>query len=252
MYIELFLADNFIFDMLILRCASAVTHLRFSIGCACIVCTLLSVYSAFAVNIRIMQCFPAKGVLLLIFSLPFYVNTKKFSAVSPVGIVFSTLLLGGAVYVFSNGILRNASAFVRLFLYPAFAMTFLPSVLRHIRLKNTANDCKAILKVYHNDTYIERCGIFDSGCLLCEPLSGIPVILVYAPELAVYAHLPLSYSDTANTHSIKVFIPERVEINGYSVTAYIAPLTERAEMPAVIPYVFKSVCNSLFTGRNVA
>ena len=90
MYIELFLLDNFVFDMLIIRIASAMSRKPVSHIAAIVVCATLSVYSAFAVNIPLLNALPFKILLLFAAYLPFYVKAKKLTFAPLISLFAST------------------------------------------------------------------------------------------------------------------------------------------------------------------
>lgn len=79
--------------------------------------------------------------------------------------------------------------------------------------------------------------MYDSGNTLCEPLSGLPVILVYAPELMQFAHIPIICSDVGSSgRMIYAFKAEQVTIGDYSSDVLIAPTDANPGMKALIPF----------------
>ena len=120
MYIELFLLDNFIFDMLIIYIASALCRAPFSFFAAAIICIVLSIYAAFAQNNAVLRSLPFKLILCAAASVPFYVKSKKTSLRIYLYVMGSAMLCGGVVFALSYGTMRFTSSVMRMIIYPSF------------------------------------------------------------------------------------------------------------------------------------
>ena len=139
MYIEVFLLDNFIFDMLIIATASALSRAPFSHIAATVVCIVLSVTAAFAQRLPFLRSLPVKLIMCGIAAVPFYVKYKKITIKPCIYIFAATFIIGGMVYALTNGTFSFASGYVRLFIYPAFVALFIPKIIRKIQLNSIAS-----------------------------------------------------------------------------------------------------------------
>ena len=239
MYIEVFLLDNFLMDMLILKLASAMSGLKYSVKCACFVCIFQSVYSAFAVRYEFLCGLVFKLLLCIISALPFYRENPKSLLIPIVCVFISTLLAGGLALAFSltNGTRIVSGSWLRLFLYPAFVLTFFPALVRKLKMRKAKGEFKTVLYLRHGEKRFSFDAIIDSGSSLRETISGMPVILLYAPELKKYAHTPVSFTDTAGIeHLALAFTADTALVENKSIEVMIAPLDTNPKMPAIIPY----------------
>lgn len=246
MYIEVFLADNFAMDMIIVKAASAMCGLTYSVKTAIIVCILLSVYSAFAMKYHWLCGFVFKLILCFVAAVPFFVKQKRLSFLPILCVLISTVLAGGFVTAFSvaAGSKVISGSYMRLIIYPLFVLVCTPSVARRIKRSFCIRSFETCVRVCHDGKEYCFDAIIDSGNTLAEPVSGIPIILVYAPYLAEYAHLPFLYGDTGGTSNvIYAFSPETVYIGENAVEAMIAPTDKNPGMKALVPYSAAMLCN---------
>ena len=238
MYIEVFLLDNFIFDMLIITTASALSRAPFSHIAATVVCIVLSVTAAFAQRLPFLRSLPVKLIMCGIAAVPFYVKYKKITIKPCIYIFAATFIIGGTVYALTNGTFSFASGYVRLFIYPAFVALFIPKIIRKIQKKRSRDDIKAIVTVYADGEKYTFKGIYDSGSELECMLTGCPVIMVYAPQLKDKCDIPVAYSDTKNASILaKGFMPDRVFVDDTLIRAVIVPTDNNPKMPAIVPWV---------------
>lgn len=241
MYIELFILDNMVFNMLILRIASALSGKRFSRIAAFSVCALQTVYSVFAVNCDIMRFLPFKILLCFLFALPFFVTDGKVSLAPVLYVLLSTVICGGTVYVLNGGSIYSGN-WLRLILYPALILFSLPAVLRRLKKKRHIESNTTQVKFTFSGTEYTAEGIYDSGNLLCEPVSGLPVIVLYAPELCKHAKIPLICSDVSSSGNlIHALLPEKLLIDGEPFDMLIAPTDKNPHMKALVPVMHEEI-----------
>ncbi|MBQ9950308.1 MAG: sigma-E processing peptidase SpoIIGA [Clostridia bacterium] len=241
MYIELFILDNMVFNMLILRIASALSGRRFSRIGAFFVCAFQTVYSAFAVNRYIMRFLPFKLLLCFLFALPFFVADRKVTLAPVMYVLLSTVICGGTVYMLNGGSVYSGN-WLRLILYPALMLFSLPALLRRLKKKrHIERNTTEIKFVFSGTEYIKE-GIYDSGNLLTEPVSGLPVIVLYAPELKKHAKLPLICSDMSSSGNlIHALRPEKLLIDGIPFDMLIAPTDKNPHMKALVPVMHDEI-----------
>lgn len=233
MYIEVFLLDNFIFNMLIMKISAALSSLKYSRAAAVIICILQAVFSAFAINITILRSIYVKAILCFVFAVPFFISSRKITPQPIIFVLIATLLTGGLVYAFAA---EGNNSWLRLILYPSLVLFLLPSVIRHLGRKKLKAENAAQLTILCNDRKYEFQAIYDSGNTLCEPLSGLPVIVLYAPQLMQYANIPILCSDTQSQNRfIYAFMPEELRVGNTAREMLIAPTDKNPNMKALIP-----------------
>ena len=102
---------------------------------------------------------------------------------------------------------------------------------------------RAVLRIEHNGRSVTSFALTDSGNLLTEPISGLPVIILRKATASrllepsmIAALTELKYTDALSMGNkfrfilyesvsgkgmLAVFMPERIEVNGVSVAAWI-------------------------------
>ncbi len=140
------------------------------------------------------------------------------------GLMTSVLSLGGAV----NPAPGEDAPFLPVFLICFAVSSFLVRLTKHTTAKTSA------------EVAVSSCGITvtfdalcDSGCLLTEPLSGMPVIVAGEPSLGRFAGMLRAEEPLLRLRMIPAegicghrllrgFVPERVTVDGREVSAVIA------------------------------
>ena len=236
MYIELFLIDNFVMNMLIIKLSGAISGITYSKLYAISVCIFQSVYAVFAVNNSLLCILPFKIILCFIFTLPFFVKGKTHILAQPVLIFISTLVLGGAGYAFLAANCAEGSIWSKLIIPAIFGIVIIRGI-RLIKKESAKAKFNTNIVIEHNGQRTQMEAILDSGSTLCEFVTGKPVVIVYAPELKKYAKIPVCYADTASTsRSVLAFEADSVLIGDKAVDVLIAPVCKNPSMKAVVPY----------------
>lgn len=234
MYIELFLLDNLLMNLIILRLASAMLSARAGM----IRTTLFALFGAVvaalgAGGVKLLLSPIAKLALSAFMSLALPVRGLKrrilaflaaFVSAAAVGgaVMLTALLLGGEMLfgaVYSGLSLRTA-------LIGGALASFLPNLIRRILARRIGNSqtvrLKILLKTGEN---IECAALIDSGNLLLEPVSALPVIVLNAKkyaEAAKGADIPIPARTAGGGCTLHALKPLRVLVNGASVDALIA------------------------------
>lgn len=228
MYIELFLLDNLLMNLLVLHLTAVLLSIRpqklkillFALGGAA--------YAAVGAGLLPwLLDFPAKLIagLVLAFALP--VKTLRDFIKNWLALMLATLMAGGAVFaisiIFSEDFSQGIA--LRTFLIGALAVALLPGRIRILLARRVKNENIVQLEIrFKNDTL--RCpALVDTGCNLTEPITAVPVILIptsYEGKLdcSTMKHtLPIPMTTAAGEGTIQGFRPESIYIDGKSVKA---------------------------------
>lgn len=185
MYIELFLLDNAIMNLLIFHTAAALCTrppkpLRFLI-----VSILGAVYAALAVQTEVLTHPVLKVLLGLIMALCLCRRIRMDYPAAALSFFLSTFLIGGVAWALAfmlggemqNGVLY-ASIPLRVALITLLAALCLPRTIRlWLRRRNKVSK-ELQLRLTHQGTERLLNAQIDTGNTLYDPLSGLPVIVV--------------------------------------------------------------------------
>lgn len=246
MYIELFLLDNVLMDMLICRLAAAVCGRRlhmlrvvvFSIGGA--------VYAAFAYVTPALSSFPCKVVLCLVMAFAMPCHGLKEYLTGLAGMCAAAFIIGGSAFftVYATGGAANGSLIggipLRIMLFVASAAAAMPSAVRRLRQHRISGEYH-ILTVTRKDKTYTLTAMVDTGNSLTEPLSGLPVAVAYIPYET--GNIPVPICTVAERRIMNAFRPDRAEYDGYELDVLIAladnPVVPQALIPpAALPDTF--------------
>ena len=222
MYIELFLLDNIVMNYLMLRIAGAICSVRIPLGrilLAAFAGALLAWIALFFP--MLMASLPAKLLsgLLFAFAVPF--KGIRGYMLSAGAMFISAFLTGGVAVCLSlalGGRLENGFMFasipLRAALLSALAASLLPNAVRRLISRHAQSregmEIHALIggKEYKLQTLV------DTGNLLREPLSGLPVAVAYLPELHAAAGIPVPASTVAGEGTLYALKPDRVWVSG--------------------------------------
>lgn len=249
-YIDLLFLINFLFDASILFCTSLFLKRTISIPRLCITAAILALYSTimFFPQIHLFYSLAGKILILLIsVSLAFPVhnfiihlkNTAVFFSINSIfgGVMYALIFatdfgtkVGAAV---SNGeiYLNIRASTIFLSAIPAFSAAL---VISHIRKQNErlASRLSNIKIEFNGKTVSGKC-FADTGCNLCEPLSGKAAVIIshnLAKKLLGYNNsFPpdrfciLPYTTIGEKSGmLSGFHPNNIEIDGVAVNAVLA------------------------------
>ena len=242
MYFELFLADDLLLNLLILRLAAALLSVRpptFRMIAAALSAALVSAAAAFLLPILRSVYFRIPLLALMALGLP----AKSFREfLRNAGVtLFSTFVAGGCAVVialltgggFKNGFLSGGIS-LRLALLIALAVSFLPSAARRILRRKLKNGCRANAVLLHDGRIFRFRALVDTGNSLSEPVTGLPVAVVRSAELARYAKLPIPCETAAGSVVLRGFRPERFSVDGRETDCIVA-VAEGLGEEAIVP-----------------
>ena len=245
MLIELFLLDELLLNLLIVRLAAALLSVRpplfRQVGAA-----LLSALAAAAAAYRFAwlthPAFRLPLLALMALALPFK-GWRGFARAMG-AILFSTLVIGGAVYAFalltgggiSGGFIRGGIS-LRTAIVSFVLASFLPRAARRIMSRRVRAENAVTVVVLHKGVIRRFCGMADTGNSLTEPVSGLPVIVLRCRALKPYAKLPIPVVTAAGRGELRGFRPERLSVNGREVACFAAVTDESISAEAIVPPV---------------
>lgn len=254
-YIDLLFLINFLLDAAVLYCTSLFLKRTISILRLTITSAILALYSTvmFFPEIQFLYSVLGKALILLfsvrmafpVRSLTVHLkNTAVFFSVNAVfgGVIYALIFatdfgttVGAAV---SNGEIYLNLRASTLFLsaIPAFSASL---VISHIRKQNDRLAVRlASIKIEFNGKTLSGNAFADTGCCLCEPVTGRSAIIIshnFAKRLL--GDIALSLQSTClpdkfcvlpystigeNSGILTGFFPDFVEIDGTAVNAVVA------------------------------
>lgn len=262
MYIELFLLDNFLMNLLALRAAAAMLSRKMKGSRAALVSFAgAAAAAAAAAGGTMFITLPVKLASTLLMALAFPPHSFRELMHSAAALFLSAAVAGGAVLLAAlafGGTLRGGVIYgaipLRAALLGAAAAAFMPRSIRKIlsrRVRNeqivhikyefaapNSNRCEknkssheskssgiTILKRDKRIFSAECLGIIDTGNALSEPISGLPVIVLGAKrhsEFAQAANVPIPMRTAAGESLLFGLKPKKLLINGCPVEAILA------------------------------
>lgn len=233
MYIELFLLDNILMNLLILRIASVLLSKRVRLLRMSLFAVAAAAYAAAAVGaFPVLLKLPLKiaaGLAMALF-MPF--RSFREYIKSFLALLLATLIAGGTVFALAlafgegmrNGITLPTAAAGLLLVF------LLPRKLRSLSAARLRNDSIVEISLEFRGASMRCTGIIDTGNGLTEPISALPVILL--PENGKGAELlsrlerkdtvPVPMLTAGGEGMVRVFIPDRITVNGCEVSACAA------------------------------
>ena len=231
MYIELFLLDNLLMDMLILRLACALC------GRPCKPLRVAAFAVAGACYAGLAQLYPCAGhwlncmlcMALLSLAVPNGKSVRQYGR-AVLFTLMSTFLVGGMLFALQYAFYGRIGALpVRCALVGGCAAAWLPRLLRGWKGEPIQKLCVAFGGVvYSLDAQ------WDTGNTLIEPVSGIPVIVADIPALTPYAKIPIPASTVYGKGMLYALKPDALTLDGVPVEAVLA-LSAQGLRCALIP-----------------
>lgn len=242
MYVELFLLDNLLMNLLIVRLAAALLQVSPPLMRQTAAALLAAGYAAAAAYLR-----PVMGSLwlrplplvLLSLGLPFRGPRGFFACLA--ALLPATFCVGGAAVcaaLLTGG--RAGDGFIsagiplRAALAGAAAASFLPRAARRLAAKRGGGSFARLSITQAGITRTFRAFI-DTGNRLSEPLTGLPVAVVGCRALGRYADIPISVRTAAGRGTLMAFRPDSVSVNGLPAACLVAVSSAGLEHEAVIP-----------------
>lgn len=228
MYVELFLLDNLLMNLLILRLAAAMLSVRTKRWLSLAVSFAGACYAAVgagALPVLLELPFKLMSGFAMAAALPRRRGIKGYLR-STAALFLSTFIAGGAVFALAAASNRSVSDGISFITAGGgLAVTALvPRSVRKILARRIRAESIVRLRVEVESMVIECAAIADTGCTLLEPASGLPVILLSRSRfrtLSERASIPVPMM-TANGSSVILAVkPLSVSVNGMPSEALV-------------------------------
>lgn len=232
-YIELFLLDNILMNLLVLRIASVLLSKKVRLLRMSLFAVSAAIYAAVAVGaFPVLLKLPLKIGAGLILALFMPVRSFREYIKSYLALLLATLIAGGTVFALAlafgetmqNGV-ALPTAIIGMLL-----VSLLPKRLRSLLATRLRNDSVVEICLEFRGARMSCPGIIDTGNSLTEPVSALPVILL--PENRAGAELrsrlgradtvPVPMLTAGGESMVRVFLPDRITVNGCEVSACAA------------------------------
>lgn len=186
MYIELFLLDNALMDLLILRLAAAMRGTRLYKGRAALGCFTGALYALWAACWPPAGCLAAKVAFGLLLAMALSPRGWRDYGLGVLCLFTAAFLVGGLAFALAmatGGRIENGAVWggipLRTALVTALAASFLPRAIRRILRRKKLG--MVTLTMLQDGKRRVLAGMVDSGNGLYEPCTGLPVIVAYLP-----------------------------------------------------------------------
>ena len=244
MYIELFLLDNLLMDLLILRLAAAML----SVGARRLRLGLVALFGAAAAALAaggagFLYGLPAKLGLTLIMSFALPGKSVRCRLYAFLAVLLSAAIVGGAVLLIAlilGESLVSGGIGIPAALLGLFASCFLPKAIRRLLSRRVTAEQTVRLRAEFACGPVECAALIDTGNALTEPVTGLPVVLLSRrkyPAAAALARIPVPIRTAGGTAVIFALRPNRLLIGGVPVNALVAFSSAETALvpPAVLP-----------------
>jgi len=234
MYIELFLLDNLLMNLIILRLASAMLSAQASMIRTTLFALAGAAVAALGAGGAALLLSPiAKLILTAFMSLALPAHGAKRRVLAFLAAFVSAAAVGGVVMLISLtlggemlfGAVYSGLSLRTALIGGAFA-SFLPNLIRRILSRRIENSQTVRLSILlKTGGKIECAALIDSGNLLLEPVSALPVIVLCSKKYqaaAKRANIPIPARTAGGGCILYALKPLRVFINGAAVNALIA------------------------------
>lgn len=217
--IELFLLDNLLMNYLVLKLASVLCGKRLRALPALAVCLLGAVAALLSMSSApVLQTPPAKLLLGLLMALPLKRSWKRYYA-AVLYLFIASFFMGGLMLVlsmvFGGGMSSGAligTLSLRILLLSLAACAAAPRVARALVAVVLTRKKRVRMLVSLPDRTLELVALLDSGNLLTEPLSGLPVVVV-KPGLLPEGGRPVPYRTMDSTGFVYAIRPISLQVD---------------------------------------
>lgn len=243
MYIELFILDNLLMNLLILRLGAALLSVRPPLYRQITIALTGALYAALAASLL-----PALGSIfmrplilaLMAHSIP--ARTLKGFGIANLATLGATLVVGGLVTALAlllggstDGLSIRAGIPLRVALLGAALASLTPKAVRRLLSRRLTGRAMATLEVEHHGISRSFTALIDTGNRMREPLSGLPVALVYCPAFRKSANIPIPAATANGKLMLYGFLPEHVLVDGVPTMVIIAVSDKRLDVDAILP-----------------
>jgi len=188
-YVEVFLLDNALMNCVILFCAEPFAMARLSRPLAAVTALASAVYAALALLEPVFLTLPFKALLLVGMVLPFRPKGWKKALRCGGCVLLSTWIMGGVSYMAAE---HMGAANFRLLLTAAVLCIFVIRPVKSLLAKVRLNQRNVMIKLTASGSERMICGRIDTGNTLREPVTGLPVVVIFSaePEPEEYFSVP--------------------------------------------------------------
>lgn len=180
-FIELFLLDNGLMGLLILRVAAPFAKRPLHPWMTALACALSAGVAALAMVDRFFLSLPVKILLLALMTAAFLPKDWKTALRCALCVLLSTCIMGGIAYMvagtFSGGVLY-ADTSLRALLVAFCVSTFLPRPISRLLAKIRLPEKDIELELRSKVCAMTLRARIDTGNTLRETVTGLPVIVV--------------------------------------------------------------------------
>ncbi|MBO4385005.1 MAG: sigma-E processing peptidase SpoIIGA [Clostridia bacterium] len=243
MYLELFLIDDLLLNLLILRLAAAFVSVRPPLYRIALVSLASSGVSAAAAYLLPVLRSPFLRLpLLALMALGLPGRSLRAFLINAAAVLTATFTAGGcalAVAYLSGGGVKDGfisgGVSLRAFLSAALAVSFLPRAVRSILRRRVRNGNSAKVVLLHDGIPRRFDALIDTGNSLFEPVTGLPVAVIRCRALKPYARLPIPVATAAGRTVLFGFRPDRISVNGRETACIVAVTDEKTGAEAIVP-----------------
>lgn len=250
MYLEVFLLDNFLMDLLLLRLAAAVASRRLSGKRLLAGAAAGSLLAWASLYVPLLMRFPGKLLTGMLLTLFFPFRGGKTLVQTAACVFFAAFLAGGTAFAAAVCFGETAEGYLILpnpmrgILAAAAAAAVLPSLLR--RFRQARRQSGFIRELVFSFGGREYCfsALIDTGNALLEPLSGRSVAIVHLPQLEHLANIPVPVKSISKEDILFAFAPDEVRVSGAEADVLIAfSKTPLSGTEALLPAAFAEISN---------
>lgn len=183
--IELFLIDNLLMDLLMLRLAAAIGGLKLRPWLAIVIALIGALYALLSMTaMPVLNSLPCKLALCAVASIPL-MHSWRDALRAVLALLAAACLMGGLLLglcLMLGGTLSGGALIgtvpLRIALFGAAGVWMLPRAVRSFLTAFRNRNKQVLLRVVLDDRTLDIKAIADSGNLLTEPISGKPVIII--------------------------------------------------------------------------
>ena len=243
MYIEIFLLDNLLLNLLIVRLAAVMLSVRpplYRQTGAAFISALTAALAAYKLPWLGSPLLRLPLLALISAAIPF--KGAKGLIIAMSATLVSTLIVGGGTFAlalidgggFENGSISGGIT-LRTMLISLALMSLIPSAIRRILRRRLAAQTSVRVLIAHKGILRRFDGIIDTGNTLAEPVSGMSVVIVRCPALKRFAKIPVPTTTAAGRTWLMCFQPDSISVDGREVECMVALTDERLSAEAVVP-----------------
>ncbi len=243
MYIELFLLDNLLMNLLIMRLAAALLHVSPPLYRQMAAVISAAAYAALAAYFKpVLAVLPLRVLPLIMMTAAMPAKSVRGFLTSALSILLATLAVGGLAFFIAlagegslDGGFIHAGVGLRKALIIAAAASCLPRIARSILRRRIKNGLTVELAVVHRGLERRFAALVDTGNGVVEPLTGLPVAVVRCPAFKSFAALPIEVATASGRCVFYAFRPDKMSVDGVPVAGLVALAEGAFAAEALVP-----------------